>query len=43
MCERFANNSSLFSMVNDIQTDATILSNDLTAISNWDIRLENNF
>ena len=43
MCERFANNSSLFPKVNDIQTGATTLSNDLTAISNWDIRLENNF
>ena len=33
--KRFADNTSLFSVVNDIQSSAATLRNDLTVISNW--------
>ena len=34
-CKRFAEDVSLFSVVNDIQSIATTLRNNLTVISNW--------
>ena len=34
-CKLFANDTSLFSVVNDIQSITATLCNDLTAISNW--------
>ena len=34
-CKLFAGNTSLFSVVNDIQSTAATLRNDLTLISNW--------
>ena len=34
-CKLFANDASLFSVVNDIQSSAATLRNDLAVISNW--------
>ena len=34
-CKLFADDTSLFSVVNDIQSSAATLRNDLTVISNW--------
>ena len=34
-CKLFADNTSPFSVVNDIQSSAATLRNDLTVISNW--------
>ena len=35
-CKLFADDTSLFSVVNNIRTSATTLSQDLNAITNWD-------
>ena len=37
-CKLFADYTSLFSVVNDIQSSAATLRNDLTVISNWDFQ-----
>ena len=34
-CKLFADDASLFSVVNNIQTSAATLSQDLNAITNW--------
>ena len=34
-CKLFAEDASLFSVVNNIQTSAATLSQDLNAITNW--------
>ena len=34
-CKLFADHTSLFSVVNDIQSSAATLRDDLTVISNW--------
>ena len=39
-CKIFADDTSLFSAVNDIQTSVTTLSNDLTALSNRAFQLK---
>ena len=37
-CKLFADDTSLFSVVNDIQSSAATLRNDLTVISNWGLQ-----
>ena len=37
-CKLFADNTSLFSVVNDILSNAATLRNDLSVISNWAIQ-----
>ena len=37
-CTLFANDAFLFSVVNDIQSTAATLRNDLTVINNWDFQ-----
>ena len=37
-CKLFADDTSLFSVVDDIQSSAATLRNDLTVISNWGLQ-----
>ena len=38
VCKRSSDDTSLFSVVNDIQSSAATLRNDLTVVSNWDFQ-----
>ena len=42
-CKRFADDTSLFSVVNHIETCASTLSNGSTSISNWPFQWKMNF